>query len=367
MTSDTLAIAHTEASLGWGGQEIRILRESGGMIARGHRVELFAPPESRILAEAPRYGVPARALAIGRKRLAGLAAMLRLFRETSFDIVNTHSSTDSWLAALAARGRRAPVILRTRHVAVPPRDDPATRWLYRHGAARIVTTGEALRRQIIDVLGVDPARIESIPTGVDPAPYAVWSRAEARRALGLAPELPLVGIVATIRSWKGHRYLVEALPLLARADAQLLIVGDGPERASVESLVDALALRDRVSFAGQQHDVAPWLAALDVFALPSYANEGVPQALLQAMFSRIPCVTTSAGAIAEVAQDGETATVVAMNDPRALAQGIDRALADPARARALAERAYALVSSAHTETTMLDRMEAAFRRALARG
>ena len=370
MSAGALSIAHTEASLGWGGQEIRILREASGMIGRGHQVELFAPQQARILAEAPRFGVPAHALEIGRKRLSALAAITRLLRERSFDVVNTHSSTDSWLTALAVRGfaalgRRAPVILRTRHVAVPLRDNPPTRWLYRHGAARIVTTGEALRRQIIDRLGVDPARVESIPTGIDPAPYALWNRAAARNALGLPPRTPLVGIVATIRTWKGHRYLVEAMPLLARRDALLLIVGDGPERMEVEGLVDSLALRDRVRFAGQQQDVAPWLAALDVFALPSYANEGVSQALLQAMFSRIPCVTTEAGAIGEVAREGETATVVAMNDAGALAQGIDRVLADPSRACELAERAHALVASAHTESQMLERMETAFHRALA--
>jgi len=57
----TLAIAHTEASLGWGGQEIRTLTEAAGFMARGHRVIVYAAPGARILAEAPRFGVPAMA------------------------------------------------------------------------------------------------------------------------------------------------------------------------------------------------------------------------------------------------------------------------------------------------------------------
>src|SRR2546430_2757979 len=82
-------------------------------------------------------------------------------------------------------------------------------------------------------------------------------------------------------------------------------------------------LGERVIFAGLQRDVAPWLAALDVFALPSYANEGVPQALLQAMVARVPCVTTSVGGIPEIARDGETARVVPATNAKALAAAID--------------------------------------------
>ncbi len=178
-------------------------------------------------------------------------------------------------------------------------------------------------------------------------------------------DVALVGIVATLRSWKGHRFLVDALPRLEHRDAQLLVVGDGPQREALERQVAALGLTGRVTFAGQQDDVAPWLAAIDVFVLPSYSNEGVPQALLQAMFARVPCVTTDAGGIPEIARDGDTATIVAKQDAGALAAGIDRLLADPALASAQAARAHAHVSSRYTLDAMLDRMEEVFRRALA--
>jgi len=124
-------------------------------------------------------------------------------------------------------------------------------------------------------------------------------------------------------------------------------------------------LRDRVVFAGQQDDVAPWLRALDLFVLPSYANEGVPQALLQAMFAGIACITTDAGAIPEIAHAGETALVVAKEDAAALADGLDALLADPAMRARLAANARAFVVPRFGLPAMLDRMEAAFRRALA--
>jgi glycosyltransferase involved in cell wall biosynthesis len=174
----------------------------------------------------------------------------------------------------------------------------------------------------------------------------------------------LIGIVATLRSWKGHRYLLDALPLMMRSDARLVVVGDGPQRAPLEAQRQSLALGERVIFAGLQKDVAPWLAAFDVFALPSYANEGVPQALLQAMVARLPCVTTSVGGIPEIARDGETARIVPAKDSRALARAIDALLADPIEAQRLAENAHAFVVPRYGLATMLDRMEVVFRRAL---
>jgi glycosyltransferase involved in cell wall biosynthesis len=363
-----LAIAHTESSAGWGGQEIRILTEAAGMRARGHNVVVHGARGSRIVDEAPRFGVPVVALPIGRKRPAGVVAMRRALHAIPFDIVNTHSSTDTWLAALALRagGTRArPVLVRTRHVSVPVPNDAATRWLYRKATARIVTTGEALRATLIRDNGIDPARIDSIPTGVDATRFLPGDARAARAALGLPIDAPLIGIVATLRSWKGHRHLLDALARLSHRDAKLVIVGDGPQRANLDAQVAALALRDRVVFTGQQDDVAPWLTALDVFALPSYANEGVPQALLQAMFAGIACITTDAGAIPEIARDNETALVVAKEDADALAAGLDRLLAEAPLRERLGANARDYVLPRHGLSAMIDRMEAVFRRALA--
>ena len=363
-----LTIVHTEASMGWGGQEIRILTESAGLRRRGHDVSLLAARGARIVDEAPRFGVPVTALPIGRKRPAGLRALAREFERVRPDVVNTHSSTDSWLTAIASRfvaRAHRPVLVRTRHVSVPVPRDPATLWLYRKAMTRTVTTGQALREQLVRDNGLDPTRVDSVPTGIDAASCSRIGRADARAQLGLPADVPLVSIVATLRSWKGHRHLVEAMRHLRHDDARLLIVGDGPQRDALVQQVATLDLAQRVVFAGQRDDVVPWLRASDVFALPSYANEGVPQALLQAMFASVPAVTTDAGAIPEIARDGDTATIVARENPVALAAGIDALLDDPARAAAQAERALGFVCARYTLDAMLDRMEAVFRQALA--
>lgn len=358
-----LAILHTESSLGWGGQEIRVLTEARGVARAGHRVLLAAPAESRIHRAATDYGVESMAVPIARKSLAGLAAMRRLLAAHSFDVVNTHSSTDTWLTALANLGRRgAPALVRTRHISAPMPGNFATRWLYRTATARIVTTGEKVRDQVIAEVGADPARVVSIATGIDLARFTPGSRLEARVAVGLDTRAPTVGIVATLRSWKGHGYLLEALAALP-PETRGVIVGDGPQRGALEAQARTLGLEGRVRFTGNQADVAPWMRAFDVFCLPSYANEGVPQALMQAMACGLPVVTTPVGSIEEIVSEGETGLIVPPRDAEALRTAISALLHDSPRRSALGARAAAVARERFGEALMVERMVEVFRRA----
>ncbi|HSN21587.1 MAG TPA: glycosyltransferase family 4 protein [Usitatibacter sp.] len=359
-----LRILHTESSLGWGGQEIRVLTEARGVAARGHAVLLAAAPGSRILAEAPAFGVEAVALPIARRSPRGLLALRRLLARRATDVVNTHSSTDTWLAALAcATLPHAPAIVRTRHISAPAPRNAATRWLYTKAADRIVTTGERLREQVIEETGAEGSRVVSIPTGIDLARYQPGDRGSARTLLGLPAGAPIVGIVATLRSWKGHRHLLRAMAALEAREALLVIVGDGPQRAALESLAAELPLAGRVRFAGNQADVVPWMQAFDVFCLPSYANEGVPQALTQAMACALPVVSTPIGSIGEIVTNGETGVLVAPGDVEGLRVALDALLADAARREALGRRAQAAARERFGEDRMVERMIEVFRTA----
>ena len=352
-----LSIVHTESSLGWGGQEIRILSESKGLIARGHDVRLLCAPDSRIQAEAPAWGVPSAALPIGRKRWAGFRGLAWWLKNHHCDVIATHSSTDSWLSALAvaALGSKIPIV-RIRHVSVPISRDPFTRWLYTRAARRIVTTGEALRKDLIERNGFPAPRVESVPTGIDPVRFCQGDQAAARARLGLPRDKHLIGIVATLRSWKGHKYLIEAVAGLP-PDVGLVIVGEGPMREQLEALVAERGLGGRTVFAGNQADVAPWLQALDVFALPSYAHEGVPQALIQAMMVGLACVTTSVGSIGELAIADETALVVPPQDAGALSRALRVLLEDEKLRKTLGQAARTHAVANYSYERMLDRME----------
>ena len=363
-----LSIVHTENSCGWGGQEIRILTEARGFLDRGHRVTLVAPGEAPIADAGERQGVPVFRLDIRRKRPANLVALRRWLaeRRAQIDVLNTHSSTDSWLGAIAcATMRGAPPIVRTRHVSTTIRNRPTTRWLYTRATAHIVTTGEALRIQLARDNGVPLERMTSIPTGIDLARFVPGDAAAARARLGLPPR-PTIGIVATLRDWKGHDVLFE---VLARERAawsawNVVVVGDGPYRDRLEAQLAALDLADSVRFAGQQEDVVSWLQALDLFALPSWGEEGVPQAIMQAMACGIPVVSTTVGAIREAVLDGVTGIIVPPRDATALGAALARLRDDASMRERFASAGRERATRDFGLDRMLDRMEAVFRAVL---
>ncbi|WP_319241438.1 glycosyltransferase family 4 protein [uncultured Propionivibrio sp.] len=357
-----MKIVHTEASCGWGGQEIRILEEARGMIARGHEACVLCPPEARIFAEAPRFGVPAHALPIGRKRLPGLLALRRWLKANPPDVINTHSSTDSWLAGLACASLPAPApIVRTRHISAPIAVNAGARWLYGRSAQHVVTTGEALRQTLIRELDLMPDRVTSVPTGIDTQRFAPGDKRAVRQALGLDPDGCYLGIVATLRSWKGHLYLLEAFAQLNAPEWKLVIVGEGPMQDNIITRINELQLKDRVLLVGQRSDPENWMRALDLFCLPSYANEGVPQSVMQAMLTELPIVTTPVGAILEAVSDGDTALIVQPQNSDALAQALRRLIDDAALAGRLAAAARARATEHFSREHMLNRMQAIFR------
>ncbi len=361
-----LRLIHTESSCGWGGQELRVLAEAAGMVDRGHQVLIAAPSEAPILREAAKRGLPVAAMPITRKRLSGVFALRRLLREHPADIVVTHSSTDSWLTALACIGLGgAPRIVRTRHVSAPIADNAPNRWLYGRAPAHVVTTGEALRLQVMREAHLVPERVTSVPTGIDLDRFSPGDRAAARAALSLPADAFIVGIVATLRSWKGHRYLVDAVAAMKDEHVTLVIVGDGPGRDNLREQVKVLGIEDRVVMPGNQSDVVPWLQAFDVFALPSYANEGVPQALMQAMACGLPVVTTPVGAIGEIVSDGVTGLMVTPRDAAALQQALVRLQGDSALGEKLGRAGLAQAHQRFSAARMLDDMERIFATVLA--
>lgn len=362
-----MKILHTESSCGWGGQELRVLNEAAGMMRRGHEVLIAAPPESRIFEEASRHGVPVRALPIRKKTLRGLRAMRALLTTMAPTVVNTHSSTDTWTVALASIGlKNAPPLVRTRHISAPIPDNFSSRWLYRSATASVVTTGEALRLQVMREVGLDADRVTSVPTGIDLERFCAGDRLAARRELGLPEQGVIIGIVATLRSWKGHRYLVDAMTGPGLEQAHLLIVGDGPGRDNLTAQIAANGLQQRATMPGNQADVVPWLRAMDIFVLPSYANEGVPQALMQAMATGIPVVTTAVGAIGELVRPDETGLVVTPQNVSAIQAALLRLIGDAALRERLSTAALTHVRRHCSQENMLERMEAVFNSTVAR-
>lgn len=329
-----LRILHTEASVGWGGQEIRILTEAQYFQAKGHEVLIAANANSEIVANAPRYGVPAIALPLTHRTLPGILAVRRLLESWRPDVINPHSSVDSWLVALARLGLDPrPRVVRTRHLSADVPRNFASRWVYNRGADFIMTTGDA----IVDALSKDGfvprSRLATVSTGVDADIFKPGGKAAAREALDLPRDKYLFGSVATLRSWKGHSFLLDALKLANNPRMHVVIVGDGPQQRNLERQIAALEISEQVTLVGRRNDVVPFMQAFDVFILPSYANEGVPQAILQAMACGVPVISCPVGGIPECTQGLASVTLVPPKDAVALAAAMKTAIstgADPA-------------------------------------
>ncbi len=304
------------------------------MRERGHRIVIVAQPDSGILSKASEHGFETVPLSFSRKDWpVTLTRLLKLYKQIRPDVVNTHSSNDSWVAGIATRlSSLRPILIRTRHLSTPVSTGLQNTVLYQYLPHRITTTGQAIREQLMERNRIPAEQILSIPTGVDlkqfdpTAPFK-----DIREALSLAPDTPLVGTVSVLRSWKGHRYLIDAAHQIKDAFPQtrFLIVGDGPIRADLEENIRERGLANTVLMTGHREDISDIIASLDILVHPSYANEGIPQTLLQGLAMETPIISSDLKPQLEVIKHRETGLVVPMKDSQALAQAISTLLQDP--------------------------------------
>jgi glycosyltransferase involved in cell wall biosynthesis len=356
-------VLHTESSPGLGGQEVRTLTEARWTGERGWRVLVAGQPGGRFVERAREAGIEAVPVRMhGAWDMPAVWALARIIRRERVDIVHTHSSVDAWIGGLAARVCAIPVV-RTRHVSIRIRRrlNPVYRWL----ADRVITSGEAIRRLVIEA-GVRPERAVAIPAGVDLAEFSGTVDGEAmRKKLGLSR--PVIGSVAMFRGSKGHAPLLDAFAAVhaRHPSARLLLVGDGIRRAWVEGLAKERGLADVVLFTGFRSDVPDLLRAMDCFVLASTRTEGVPQSLLQAFAAGIPAVGSAIGGIPEVISDGETGTLVKPDDPADLAAAIEAVIGHPAAAASRARAARRLVEERFSHVAAVSRLLALYDEVLA--
>ncbi len=348
-------IIHSESSCGWGGQEKRILLEMEAARKRGCEVHLACASRAAIAAKARDKGFPVHAVEMRRWfHPRSLTRAWTLLRRERFDLVHTHSSADSWLFGFAAKaqGRRAPKVMRTRHLSTPVRGA----FVYARLADRVLTTGQSIRRHLIE-RGVCADKILSLPTGVDLTrfrPEAADTKA-LRHEIGISEAAPLIGNVAVLRSWKGHDDFLDAAKIIRaqRPDAHFVIAGDGPQRERLAQRIREEGMGDFAHLLGYREDVPQILASLDLFLFTSYANEGVPQAVAQAMAMGKPVLATRTGSIDDLVENGRTGLLVDAKDSKAMAEKALLLLRDKDMSRRLASNARAFVR----EYFALSRME----------
>lgn len=273
-----------------------------------------------------------------RGRLWGRRALRRLLLKTRPDLIAAHTHH----ALALCHGLGVPLVVHRRVDFVPSRVT-----VRRYNQARHVVAVSAAVANVLRRAGVrTPLRV--VYDAVLPLPIGPWPRPPPRRLVAVGALVP----------HKGH---IDLLRAMTEVDAELVIAGQGPERGSLERFVQRHGLTSRVTLLGQVAEVAPLLHRAHAFVHPS-REEGLGQAVIEALSAGCPTVTTWAGGLAEVVED--RGTLVPSRSPRRLAQALRRVLErlDEARKRALAGRA-ALVER-HAVARMVEQTEAVYTRAM---
>ncbi len=195
-------------------------------------------------------------------------------------------------------------------------------------------------------MGMPEDRITVHYTGVDLSQFRIVERAVAKAALGV--DGALIVAVGALIPRKGQSLLVEALPHLP--DARLVLIGEGEDRARLLQQAQSLGVADRLRLTGNlpHGEIADWLAAADVMALPS-ASEGLANAWVEALACGTPIVITDAGGAREVLQDDAAGRIVARTAAGVLA-GLKDVLANPPARSACRQVAERFTWERNTET-----------------
>ena len=287
----------------------------------------------------------------------------RLVSERAIDIVHSHDYKTNALALMLSRtcGVRA---LSTVHGWTG--HSFRERWCYYPvdkrvlaRFSRVVAVSSEIGRELVRC-GADPAHVTTVLNGIDHRRFRRDPArvAEARAALGAAPEDTVIGAVGRLEPQKRFDLLLEAFVTINKQfpRTRLLIVGDGSQRRALDAQIKALSLADRSRLVGHTDDVVPAYHAFDLL-VQSSDYEGTPNAVLEAMAFEVPIVATAAGGTAEIVRDGVDGRIVPIGRVDLLTREVIRSLEAPPTMREMARQARLRVEGELSFETRVRRIE----------
>lgn len=366
LPAEALTVAVMLETDGPGGAELLMHHLCLELRERGHRVVPVGPArgEGWLSARLATSGFERETFALRRPvDVRALREMVRMLRARGVGVVHSHEFTMGVYGCAAARRLGVPHVL-TMHgdqgVTAAWRRRAALRWAFRHSRAAVAVS-EHTREGMEGRLGLRPHSMAVIHNGV---PVAPGLREPLRRELSVGEDELLVIAVGSLRPNKGHRVLLDALARLRGDRAlpgwRLAIAGQGEEDRSLSRQAAELGIGGQVHLLGQRPDIANVQAAADVFVMPSY-SEGLPLALLEAMFAGSAIVASGVGGIPEAVRHEREAWLVPPGDPVALGDALGLVLRDPGLRRRLGEAALARAEAEFRLELMVDRYEALYR------
>jgi glycosyltransferase involved in cell wall biosynthesis len=235
---------------------------------------------------------------------------------------------------------------------------------------RIIAISPAIRQELLHTyrIGRD-AQYRVVPLGFDLAPFAAIdapARGEARRALDLPAGALVITTVGRLTAIKQHRLFLDTVKrvLAVHPGAIAVIAGDGELKDDLSAHASSIGIADRVRMIGWRRDLPAIYAATDVFLLTS-RNEGTPVALIEAMASGVPGVSTDVGGVNDVIGGRDTGRTAPFGDADGLAREINELLSSPALRQEMGARARARVLAHYDLNRLVDDIAVLYRELVA--
>jgi glycosyltransferase involved in cell wall biosynthesis len=286
----------------------------------------------------------------GRFDAGFLSRMIGAMKSWKPDLVHTHLHTGNYWGRAAAIAAGVPTIVRTEHSPC----DPSTRVpgsgiadrVLNNASSAVITFMQEQGRFLARFEGLDFDKIAIIPNGIvhGPLPTAV-SITEGRTRLGTEPGVFAILQLGNLLKVKNQRLALRAVAALdpaLRRRARLFFAGEGADRPALMQLVRELHLEEHVKFLGYRNDVSLLLPGASLAIMPSL-KEGMPLALLEAMSAGVPVLSTPWIGARDLLQNGRCGIVTEDWKPATLARGVEMIMQNYEGARAIAQRAQAVV------------------------
>jgi glycosyltransferase involved in cell wall biosynthesis len=354
------------------GAERQALAQGMELVRRGHVVHVVTHAIAGVARDESCGGVQVHRWVetagagrlFGVRFVSGVIAALRRLRP-DYDLVHTHQGL--WEGVATGLGRRwlsgAPTLVQ-----------PASSGYYGEAEELLRSRGAPLLRRALlrntafaaisaDIerqwrsLGVGSERLVRMTSGVDTAHFHSAPRPGGRTTEATATLLPRPRVVFTgrLHPQKNLDTLLDAWPaVVRRTNANLILVGQGPDRARLEARAGALGLAAHVQFVGAVNDPAPLLRAADAFVLPSVA-EGMSNSLLEAMSTALPCLASRIGGNVDLVDDGQTGLLLPANAAEAWSSALIGVLEDRCAASRLGRAARAKIEAEFALPVVVDR------------
>jgi glycosyltransferase involved in cell wall biosynthesis len=298
--------------------------------------------------------------------LVALARLVMLLWSDRPSVVHTHAAKGGTLGRAATvlafpLRRWRPVVVHTYHGhSLHGYFSGRTTSLYRmieqllaRGSDVLLAVSEQVRDELVELRVAPSVQFRVMPLGFDLAPFTADTNRAARRAvlraaLGVGPDEVVVTLIARLVPIKRvDRFIETARRLSVDPGIRFVIVGDGELRDQLGSSLAAVALGERLVWAGFRRDIADICYASDIVMLTS-DNEGTPVSLIESQAAAVPVVATDVGGVRSVVRHGETGFVVPVDDPDGLVERVRELIFDPKRRQRMAAAGRAHVSSLYT-------------------